>query len=103
MPPVPQDQQYYQQFQGPGGTHHFLNGPGGGIMMLLMFFVVVAVGLLLVLVLMRRRHLHGPDSAFAGSAPHGSTAISVLEERLARGEIEPDDYKARRELLSSRG
>ncbi len=38
----------------------------------------------------------------AGAAPRGrQAALSELDMRLARGEIEPEEYTARKKLLSS--
>lgn len=35
----------------------------------------------------------------AGRSPHSGSAISVLEERYARGEIDDEEFVARREQL----
>lgn len=103
MPPVPQDQQYIQ-IRGPGGMHQFFNGPRGGLMMLVFFVFIVAVGVLLFSLMMRRRaHLHhggsGVSGASTGAPGSGSAAMQLLDERLARGEIDAEDYKTRRGLL----
>lgn len=37
-----------------------------------------------------------------GAAPQPSDALTILDERLARGEIEPQDYQERRRLLAER-
>lgn len=101
MPPVPQDQQYYSQFGGPDGMHQFFNGPRGGLVMLVCFAFVVVVGALLLSFLMRRRQ--AGSGTFPGRPTGGSPAAQLLDERLARGEIDPEDYRVRRELLTSHG
>jgi putative membrane protein len=40
-----------------------------------------------------------PPAAPAVAAPSKPTAYDILAERLARGEIEPDDYRQRLEAL----
>ena len=53
---------------------------------------------------------HGPGRGprhEPGASPHGSPgpweAVRILDERLARGEIEIDDYHARRNALDGAG
>jgi len=66
-------------------------GLGSGGILMLAFWVFVIAGLVwLVLTLSRSQ------------APVGdgrSTALRILEERLARGEIDADDFKTRRALI----
>jgi putative membrane protein len=62
---------------------------------LFVLVVVVALVVLVVLLLARRR-----DREAGGLHAHAhSDALSVLNERLARGEIDPEDYSTRRTLL----
>jgi len=105
MPPVPQDQQYNPQFGGPDGMHHFFNGPGGPMMALLLLAFVVVVGALLFAFVMRRRMQshQGGSGTFLDRPTRGSSAVQLLDERLARGEVDPEDYRVRRELLTTRG
>ncbi len=74
-------------------------GPGGGGSGPFGFFVLlvlVALVVLVVLMLARRREREG------GGNVHGSSdALRILNERLARGDIDPEDYSARRSLLTS--
>ncbi|WP_299445130.1 SHOCT domain-containing protein [uncultured Phycicoccus sp.] len=69
-----------------------------GVMMLLFLGIIVAI----VLVIAR--------SAGGGSRPHGggafgstarpeNPALKVLDERFARGEIDEDEYRRRRDIL----
>ena len=51
--------------------------------------------------LLKRNHtpqLHAPGAALVAT-PAKPTAQEILAERLARGEIEPDDYRLRVEAL----
>jgi putative membrane protein len=51
--------------------------------------------------LLKRNHtpqLHAPGTPPVAAAPK-PTAQEILDERLARGEIEPDDYRQRVEAL----
>ena len=79
------------------GWGYGMMGGFGGVFMLLLFIVVVAlvVGLL--------RDLFGFSHARRG-APRGrgSSALDILDERYARGEIDADEYKRRRAELVSR-
>jgi putative membrane protein len=74
-------------------------GPGGGgsgPFGLFVLLVLVALVVLVVLMLARRREREG------GGNVHGSSdALRILNERLARGDIDPEDYSARRSLLTS--
>ena len=40
-------------------------------------------------------------SARGPAAPRSNDALRILDERLARGEIDPDEYRRLRELLES--
>jgi putative membrane protein len=73
------------------GTGH-MSGAGWLLMTLL---ALLLLALLAAVVYVLVRHA-GPTDARRGSS---STARLVLDERFARGEIDADDYRARRELL----
>jgi putative membrane protein len=94
--------------QGPTDTDRYTYGPhmmwwGGGwygmilgpLLMILVLAVVIAVAVLLV------RWLGGPWQATAPqpSTPPGQTALDILKERFARGEIDKDEYEERRRVL----
>ena len=74
-------------------------GPGGGgsgPFGLFVLLVLIALVVLVVLMLARRRERE------SGRNVHGSSdALRILNERLARGDIDPEDYGARRSLLTS--
>ena len=68
-------------------------GSGGGLMMLVFLIFVIALVVWLVLTVARSQNQ---------GATHDSTAHSglrILQERLARGEIDADEYRLRRSAL----
>lgn len=68
-----------------------------GLMMLTMWGAIVAVVVLLV------RSIGGSHApAVPPSAEPGDSAVRILDERFARGEIDAEEYRSRRELLRSR-
>ncbi len=85
--------------------HQFLGGPRGGLMMLVFFLFVVLAGALLFSLMRRRAHLHHGAADGTGTSVKGpggtSPALQLLDERFARGEIDAEDYKTRRTLLST--
>lgn len=90
---------------GPGGPHirvgFFGGGPGGPglIGLFLAFVLIVAVVVLAVALIRRERQLrHGGPTGSAG-APDTFEALRILNERFAQGDIDPDDFKVRRDLL----
>lgn len=82
----------------PYGYHDHMDGGWGGgwlamlVMMLLLIIVVLAVVWL----------LRGGSPRFGGGEAHPTrtTPEQILAERLARGEIDPDDYRARLAALT---
>jgi putative membrane protein len=83
----------------------------GLVFMSLLVALVIAGIVALIVWISRTRHpAHSLAAAPAPPVPVGPAATSaptpgdarrILDERLARGEIEPDDYRARREALES--
>lgn len=91
------------------GPYQYANhgGDGRGILALIFLLVVAAVVIWLVVALVRERdyrhHGHWDKVAHVGPpAVPGPDAMRILDERLARGEIDADDYEKRRDLLRSR-
>jgi putative membrane protein len=88
---------------GPGGHFHlgFVGGGPGGpgwIGLFLALVLIVAIVLLGVALFRRERQLRqGAPTGPGGSPP--VDAIRILNERFARGDIDPEDYKVRRDLL----
>ena len=65
----------------------------GGILMLAFWVFVIAGIVWLVLTLSRSQGWQAP------SGDTRSSALRILEERLARGEIDAEDFKTRRALI----
>ena len=78
---------------------------GGGAMGWLMVIVMVAllVGLAVAVALLLRRRSpsteHDDPRASSRNAAHGPSAERILDERLARGEIDEEEYRRRRAAL----
>ncbi|HEY1222740.1 MAG TPA: SHOCT domain-containing protein [Acidimicrobiales bacterium] len=93
MPPI----RFHQQFFG-GGP-----GRGGGIFLLLFLVLVVLVIVWAISAFSHRRnHLHYGPGAIGpkGYGPHANPeAQRILEERFARGEIDADEFKQKRDIL----
>jgi uncharacterized membrane protein len=103
---------------GNGGIHGFAGGGSGWFHPLMLFAWIIPVVLLITLIWLlvdsnRRRHhvaLVGPAVPLAGAVDAGvpttlvsavvpSPALSILDERYARGEIDREEYLARRKDL----
>jgi putative membrane protein len=70
----------------------------GGILVLLVIAVLVALAIVGIVLLVR----HGKSSGKAnGSAlmPNVSQALTVLDERYAKGEIDDEEYTKKKEML----
>jgi uncharacterized membrane protein len=92
-------------FFGPGGPHRvgFFFGPGPGrggpfVVFLVLLLIIAAAVLVVLFVRQERMRRHG-GLATAGGAAASLDALRILDERLAKGEIEAEDYKVRRDLL----
>ncbi|MGC2484923.1 MAG: SHOCT domain-containing protein [Acidimicrobiales bacterium] len=95
---------------GPGGVIRFGFGPGqfgprgplGALIALVVLLIVIAaVAFLVTLVVRKTRFAHRFATGF-GPHTHASSAsdaVRILDERLARGEIDAADYQERRNLL----
>ena len=64
-----------------------------GLMMLVFWVFVIAVVVWLVLTVTRSQHQSSAGDPGAGSG------LRILQERLARGEIDVDEYRLRRTAL----
>ena len=62
-------------------------------------FMVLFWGGLIILAIVLVRYLIRPDRGSAPPSP-GLSANDILAERFARGEIDKDEYEARRRVLS---
>jgi uncharacterized membrane protein len=84
---------------------HFMRGPGiGGFFSLLVSLLFIALLVLAILYLFQlyraRQHpATTPPEVRSTETQASDSALTILRERLARGEIEVDDYEARRRVL----
>ncbi len=85
---------------------YYGNGPGGGgwwfmALMMIAFWVVVVIAIIAAL-----RHWRGPGHHYVGpyppsvTPPTGENPLEVLRLRLAKGEIDADEFERRRALLN---
>lgn len=65
----------------------------GPLFMILVLALVIAVAVLLV------RWLAGPGHGAAPQQPPSRTPLDILKDRLARGEIDKDEFEERRRVL----
>lgn len=68
------------------------------LMMIVFWGGLIAVAVTLVRQSHRTPHPHAPDASVA--PPPRQTPQELLAERLARGEIDPDDYRQRLDALN---
>jgi len=80
----------YGPYMGHGGWHGWLFGP---LMMILFVAVIVVVVVLLV------RWIGGAGRGVPPYHPPGRTALDILKERFARGEIDKEEFEERRRVL----
>lgn len=80
---------YYGPHMWNGGAWMFM----GPLMMIVFIAIVVAVIVLIV------RWLGGPGHGAAPHPPPGRTALDILKDRFARGEIDKEEFEERRRVL----
>ena len=89
-------------FGGPffdGGMRHGFGLRGGLFLAFLVFLLAVAIVALLLSMKRRREDVGGTPHAQTG--PNGgSNAMRILDERLARGDLDVEEYTRRRDVLS---
>lgn len=86
-------QAHYMNGGWEGMGHHgwgFMHGPFSIILVLLFIFLAVAIF---------RRVFHGKGMCTHGGA---SSALDTLSERFAKGEIDEEEFRAKRDVLKSR-
>lgn len=94
------------------GPGPIMAGPGWGGWLVGLLFVLVVVVLVAWAIMVLTRHWDhryhqapmpsGPANAAAPTADPKAEALRILDERLARGEIDPEDYTNRRRLLTGK-
>jgi len=90
---------------------HYAYGNGGdhwGLWVLMIVAMVVFWGATawIIVTLVRQRGTTAssiPTAPGSGSTPPGSDALSILNERLARGDIDEDEFTRRRSLIEGSG
>jgi putative membrane protein len=85
-------------YYGNGGTHWGLLIVM--IVAMLAFFAILAWA---IVTIVRQRDGQHPGGAQLPPASGGPDPLRILDERLARGEIEVDEYTRRRDLLRGDG
>ena len=81
---------YYQGHMWDGGWHGWLFGP----LMMILFIALVVIGILLLV-----RWFSEPRQGGAAGRAGAQTPLDILKERFARGEIDKEEYEARRRVL----
>lgn len=79
--------------------HEMMGGWGGMILGPLMMLLVIAA--IVVLVVLAVRWLGGAGAHPGPQAAPAKTPLDILKERFARGEIDQEDFEARRRTLES--
>lgn len=72
---------------------------GNGMMFLWSFFWFLLLGGLAAVAYVLLSRGRGERTATPAATTSSPSALAILDERLARGQIEPEDYRARRALL----
>jgi len=86
---------YRDHMDGNDGAHWWMVG-------MMILFGAVLIGVIVWAVIATTRAGRGPAAPAAPSmaaAPAGSSARNILDERFARGEIDPAEYEERKRLL----
>jgi putative membrane protein len=88
--------------------HGFGNGGHWGLWVLMIVAMVVFWGALAWVIVTLVRHRGGPSSSVPPApgptvAPPGPDPLGILNERLARGDVDVEEYTRRRRLIEGTG
>ena len=88
--------------------YHGYGGGHWGLWVLMIVAMVVFWGALAWIIVTLIRHRGSPSGSAtlpsgSGSWPPGPAGLQILNERLARGEIDEDEYTRRRSLIEGSG
>lgn len=72
------------------------NNPNGWIGMIIGLIIFVAAIIVLIVILLRPKHT---DQYRDHSRESQDNSIRILDERFAKGEIDEEEYKKRKEIL----
>ncbi len=92
-PSIPQMKLLHAQFV------RFGFGPGPGHGVPLLFLVLLGLVVVAAVAVLTRGRTQESTRALAGATAPMNEAVRILDERFARGDVDVDDYKVRRELL----
>ena len=87
---------------------YYGNGPGGGGWWFMAFMMIAFWVVVVIVVIAALRHWRGPGHQHqhvgpyppAPTAPPSENPLEVLRLRLAKGEIDADEFERRRALLN---
>jgi putative membrane protein len=81
------------------GPHMMWCGGGGYGMIFGPLFMIMGLAAVIALVVLLARRAGGPLNGPYATLPTPRTALDILKERFARGEIDKDEYEERRRIL----
>jgi len=87
-------------YPGSWGHGHMWDGWGWGPMIFGPVFMVLLLGGIVVAIVLALRWLGGGPAGGAAAPQAGKTPLDILKERFARGEIDKEEFEARKRVLS---
>ncbi len=82
-------------------VYPYLNGPGSGWWIGGLFMMVVFWGAVVLLILFAMRHFGHHHDAVAPHSDRPPAAVEILKMRLARGEIDVDEFQRRVDVIKN--
>ncbi len=67
----------------------------------LLFLALIVLGIIFLVQSLRSRRMFDMPSTKITAPPAQDSALQMLRERLAKGEIDPEDYEARKKVLEA--